>query len=121
MRATVTITIDYDEAQSSSDKDIERALNFAVQHIANNGLLSNEESVVDEWRYQVEVAPNRKEDKKFVYKGFYETVNFAKSLGWVDNHPDCDSPGFDAGMQSFTEDEALEFIKTKGYVVEFEE
>ena len=58
MRATVTITIDYDEAQSSSDKDIERALNFAVQHLANNGLLSDEESVVDEWGYQVEVTPN---------------------------------------------------------------
>ena len=59
MRATVTITIDYDEAQSSSDKDIERALNFAVQHLASNGLLSDEESVVDGWRHQIEVTPNR--------------------------------------------------------------
>ncbi len=59
MRATVTITIDYDEAQSSSDKDIKRALNFAVQHLASNGLLSDEESVVDGWRHQIEVTPNR--------------------------------------------------------------
>ena len=59
MRAVLTITIDYDDAQSSSDKDIERALNFAVQYLANNGLLSDEESVVDRWRHQVEVTSNR--------------------------------------------------------------
>lgn len=56
MRATIKITIDYDEAQSSSDKEIERALNFAVRHLADNGLLSDEESVVDEWRYELEVV-----------------------------------------------------------------
>lgn len=56
MRATIKITIDYDEAQSSSDKEIERALNFAVQHLADNGFLSDEESVVDEWRYELEVV-----------------------------------------------------------------
>ena len=59
MRAVLTITIDYDDAQSSSDKDIERALNFAVQYLANNGLLSDEESVVDRWIHQVEVTSNR--------------------------------------------------------------
>jgi hypothetical protein len=55
MRAKVTITIDYDEAHITSDKDIERALNYAVQYLANNGLLSDEGSIVDEWSYTVEV------------------------------------------------------------------
>jgi hypothetical protein len=59
MKATVTIMIDYDEAQSSSDKDIERALSFAVKHLANNGLLSDEDSIVDDWKYKIEVTPNR--------------------------------------------------------------
>ena len=58
MKAILTITIDYDDAQSSSDKDIERALNFAAQYLASNGLLSDDESVVDGWRYKVEVSPN---------------------------------------------------------------
>ena len=56
MRATVTITIDYDETQFSTEEDIEHALNFAVRYLANNGLLSDEESVVDGWTAQVEVS-----------------------------------------------------------------
>ena len=56
MKAKVIINIVYDDAQSSSNKDIERALNFAVNHLANNGLLSDEHSIVDEWEYSVEVT-----------------------------------------------------------------
>lgn len=57
MKARVIINITYDDANASSDKDIERVLHFAVQYLANNGLLSDEESIVDEWSYEVEVLP----------------------------------------------------------------
>jgi hypothetical protein len=57
MRAVLTITIDYDEAHVSSGKDIERALNFAARYLASNGLLSDEHSIVDEWKYELEVDP----------------------------------------------------------------
>ena len=58
MRAKVTIDITYDSACCSSDKEIERALNFAVMHLANNGLLADSESIVDEYSYTVEVLEN---------------------------------------------------------------
>ena len=64
MRATIKITIDYDKAHVSSDKDIERALNFAVQYLASNGLLSDEDSIVDEWKYELEVEPAPATDKE---------------------------------------------------------
>lgn len=59
MKATIKITINYDKAHVSSGEDIKRALNFAVQHLANNGLLSDGESIVDAWRHQVKVTPSR--------------------------------------------------------------
>ena len=59
--------------------------------------------------------------KKFVYEDFGSTLEFAEDLGWVDNHPDCEDGGFDAGLADHIESEALDFIKSKGYEVEFEE
>ena len=55
MRAKLIIDVSYDEDQSLSDKDVERVLNYAAMHLANNGLLSGECSVVDEWTHSVKV------------------------------------------------------------------
>ena len=55
MRAVLKLTIDYDNETISSDKDIERVLSFAAQHLASNGLLSDEHSIIDEWGFVVEV------------------------------------------------------------------
>ena len=55
MRAKITINIVYDEATVTSEKSLRRALEYAVSHLANNGLLSDEDSVVDEWSHVIEV------------------------------------------------------------------
>jgi len=56
MKAKVTIDITYDSACCSSDKDIKHALYGAVNYLANAGLLSDEESIVDRWSSTVEVS-----------------------------------------------------------------
>ena len=56
MKAKVTIDITYDSEYCSSDKDIKHALYGAVNYLANAGLLSDEESIVDTWSSIVEVS-----------------------------------------------------------------
>jgi hypothetical protein len=56
MKAKVTIDITYDSACCSSDKDIKHALYGAVNYLANTGLLSDDESLVDTWSSIVEVT-----------------------------------------------------------------
>ena len=56
MKAKVTIDITYDSACCSSDKDIKHALYGAVNYLANAGLLSDEESIVDTWSSTIEVT-----------------------------------------------------------------
>tara|TARA_Y100000034_G_scaffold134016_1_gene201299 strand:- start:880 stop:1053 length:174 start_codon:yes stop_codon:yes gene_type:complete len=56
MKAKVTIDITYDFEYCSSDKDIKHALYGAVNYLANAGLLSDEESIVDTWSSTIEVT-----------------------------------------------------------------
>ena len=56
MRAVLKLTINYDNDTISSDKDIKRILSYAAQYLANNGLLSDEHSIIDEWGFIVEVS-----------------------------------------------------------------
>ena len=56
MRAKVEINVYYSvEETTSSTKDIERALYWAVNHLASEGLLGDDNSVVDTWSCKVEV------------------------------------------------------------------
>ena len=57
------------------------------------------------------------EKKVYEYDGLVETVNFAESLGWVDTYGDADDGDWDEDIADCCEHEALEFIKSKGYVV----
>jgi len=57
-------------------------------------------------------------DKVFNYECFGETLVFAEDLGWVDNHPDADDPNYDGPTADEIEQEAIEFIQSKGYRVE---
>jgi len=81
MKAKVTINITYDPANVSSGRSVHAALAYAVRHLANNGLLSDENSVVDEWDYAVEIikAPQFDADKfrKDVIKEGYGSVTAA--------------------------------------------
>jgi hypothetical protein len=54
MRAILTVTIDYDDAHFTSRDDIEGTLRWGIDHLASNGMLSDEESIVDEWDINVE-------------------------------------------------------------------
>jgi len=57
-------------------------------------------------------------EKEYQYECFGETLEFAESLGWVDNHPDGTSKDYDANMVGDAiEQEAIEFIEGKGYKV----
>ncbi len=56
MRAKVTINIQYETPYCR--EDAENALRFAVEHLANNGLLSGSEGVVDEYSCAVEISEN---------------------------------------------------------------
>lgn len=53
MRLKLTVTVDYDSA-TTYEHEARLALSSAAQYLANNGLLSSPEGVVDEWRYDVE-------------------------------------------------------------------
>ncbi len=57
------------------------------------------------------VCQRREEAKSFVYDSCGETISFAESLGWeeADNWPEGDLDEF--------EHDALEYIKSKGYVI----
>lgn len=64
---------------------------------------------------------NIEEQLTYTYDCFGESLNFAESLGWIDNHPDETSKEFEdtPSMTDDIEDEALEFIKSKGYVIKY--
>lgn len=53
MRFKLTVTVDYDPA-TTYEHEARHALRHAAQYLANNGLLSSPEGVVDGWRYDVE-------------------------------------------------------------------
>lgn len=56
-------------------------------------------------------------EKIYNYECFGETLVFAEDLGWVDNHPDADDPGYDGPAADAIEEEAIDFIRDKGYTV----
>ena len=57
MHVKVTVKIVYDDATVSGERDIRRALEFAVNYLADKGMLSDEESIVDEWNCNIEIGP----------------------------------------------------------------
>jgi len=61
--------------------------------------------------------PSYLQAPEFQYESFGQTIEFAESLGWVDNHPDASDPEYDADMADAVEGDALVFIKSKGYRV----
>jgi len=71
----------------------------------------------------VSVRSNERKDecmteKIYNYECFGETLEFAESLGWVDNHPDSTDKDYDANMiGDAIEQEAIEFIEGKGYKI----
>jgi len=54
MRAILTITIDYDDAYFTSREDIEGTLRWGADHLAGHGMLSDEESIIDDYKVEVE-------------------------------------------------------------------
>jgi len=57
------------------------------------------------------------EKKTFEHECFDATLSFAESLGWVDTYGDSDDGDWDSGMADCCEQEAIDFIKSKGYAV----
>ena len=49
--------------------------------------------------------------ESFVYRDFGEVIEKAESLGWIDDWGDSGDPDYDADA---VEQDALDFIKTKG-------
>ena len=60
----------------------------------------------------------RERRKVFVYECFGETILFAESLGFVDDVPESE---WSASMADGLEEDALEFIESKGFKVIQEE
>ncbi len=58
------------------------------------------------------------ECKTYQYEGFGPAIEFAESLGWVDDAPDGSDPEYDSSMADCIEQDALDFIRSKGYRVE---
>ena len=58
MHATLTIKVKYDPATVKSEKQIYSLLDWAAQHLAQEGLLSDPdgEIIVDEWKHEVEIS-----------------------------------------------------------------
>ena len=64
-------------------------------------------------------APNKK--KIYEYDGFGETLAFAESLGWVDIYSDAQTASYFGAQRARPdeiEEQALEFIKSKGYRID---
>lgn len=56
VHAVLTLKVVYDDANSI--KQIKDVLDAAVEHLADNGLLSDEsEMLVDEWEHKIECRP----------------------------------------------------------------
>lgn len=55
--------------------------------------------------------------KKIKLEGFGETIEFAESLGWIDTHGDAES-GWSPAEADYCEQEAIDFIETKGYEIQ---
>jgi len=55
MKAILTLNVVYDPSDAS-DKDIERLLDFLVEHAVGNGMLTGDlDLTVDNWSHNVEV------------------------------------------------------------------
>jgi hypothetical protein len=69
-----------------------------------------------------------KDEKVFVYECFGETILFAESLGFVEDEPEPERPprvfpydGWSASMADGLEEDALDFIESKGFRIIQEE
>jgi len=64
MKAVLTITVEINEAEnpSVSDKDLERTLRHAADHLADNGLLSPLDATLETWEAFVEFKSPEEEE-----------------------------------------------------------
>ena len=65
----------------------------------------------------IKAAINSKGPGVWTYwdRGLGNTLEFAERLGWVDKHPDANYAEWNADMADDIEEEALEFIRSRGY------
>ena len=62
MKAVLTISIIYDETDETlSDKKVRTALEYAVTHLVDNGLLSPEESTITQWNHSIRIVSDTPE------------------------------------------------------------
>ena len=61
------------------------------------------------------------EKKKIPIKldGFGDVLSFAESLGWVDTYGDAAEGSWSPEIADDCEGEALEFIESRGYEIEY--
>ena len=70
--------------------------------------------------------------KKYIYNGFGETLEFAETLGWLDIHPGIVSEWVNgveitSGREMFPgevddcEENAIDFIESKGFEIHYPE
>lgn len=52
MRLVLTVVVDYDDLAVSEEEA--EALEAAAQHLADNGMLSSDNGIVDDWSFKVE-------------------------------------------------------------------
>jgi hypothetical protein len=56
--------------------------------------------------------------KIYKYECMGDTLEFAESLGWEDTFPADEDEGWDAGEADACEEEAIDFIRSKGYIIQ---
>ena len=61
-----------------------------------------------------------KENKIIKLKSFSEILEFAESIGWVDTFGDMSHGNWDASIADECENEAIDFIESKGYTINLE-
>ena len=75
---------------------------------------------LDDWMEyfdKLKKQEEQKKEKRFIYKSLGETVEFAEKLGWVDTHGDSITTAWTANDADNLEIDALDYIKSKGYVI----
>ena len=56
-------------------------------------------------------------NKIYQYEGLGPAIEFAESLGWVDNHGNAESGDWDPESVDACEEEVLGYIPARGYEV----
>jgi len=58
-------------------------------------------------------------DKIITLDGFGDVLDFAESLGWIDTHGDATEDTWSPSEADACEGDALDFIESKGYEINF--